>query len=395
MEEKCMIQIVEKWLKRISFTAGIATLAFLTACSKNAESTSSGKSGGARPPVPVVTATVLQRDIPVQIQSVGTVEPFTLVTVRPQITGIIDKVHFQEGAEVKAGDLLVTLDATPWIAALNQAQANLQRDEARLVNAKLDFLRTSNLFEGRIASEQDFQAAEAAFRAAESTVVADQALVTNALVNLGYTQIRSPIDGRTGLLAVKAGNVVKAPDDRVVTITQIKPAYVSFSVPEPHLAAIRARAAEHELSVAAFPPGETNLTQSGTLTFIDNRVNTNTGTILLRATFPNDKQVLWPGQFVQTVLTLSNLVNATVVPTPAIQNGQAGEFVYVVSQEQTVELRPVKRSVAYDGFTVVLGDVRPGELVVTDGHLRLTPDAKVTVKGSDDAASPTNSVAAQ
>lgn len=376
------------------FAAGLTCVAALmsaVSCSRSADSKPAG--GAGRPPVPVVVATAIQRDVPMQIQSVGNVEPFTLVTVRPQITGRIQEVHFEEGQEVKAGDLLVTLDPAPWQAALNQAKANLQRDEARLLNARLEFQRASNLFAARIASEQDFQTAEANFRAAEGTVLADMAALTNAQVNLGYTEIRSPIDGRTGLLSAKAGNVIKAPDDPVVTITKIRPAYVAFSVPEPYLPAIRRRAAEAELPVRAFPPGHTNSAELGRLTFIDNRVSTNTGTILLRATFENANQVLWPGQFVQTVLTLSNLVNVTAVPTPAVQNGQNGEFVFVIRPDQTADARPVKTSIRHQGFATILSGVNPGETVVTDGQLRLTPNTKVTIKGSEGSAPPTNSVA--
>jgi len=368
----------------------VAGAAALVSCSRSNDAKTTAP---VRSAVPVVVATAVQKTIPVEIQSVGNVEPFTLVAVRPQITGIIEKVHFEEGQEVKAGDLLVTLDAAPWRAALNQAQASLQRDQARLLNARLEFQRTSNLFASQIASEQDFQTAEATFRAAESTVAADAAAVTNTLVNLGYTEIRSPIAGRTGLLSAKAGNVVKAPDDPIVTITQIRPAFVVFSVPESHLPAIRQRAAESTLSVRAFPPGETNSRAVGKLSFIDNRVNTNTGTILLRATFDNADHVLWPGQFVQTILTLSNLVNVTAVPTPAVQNGQNGEFVFIVRDDRTAETRAVRTGVAYDGFTSVLSGVRTGETVVTDGHLRLTPNARVSIKGPDENASQTNSVA--
>jgi membrane fusion protein, multidrug efflux system len=207
------------------------------ACSKKGDQ----KAVSARPPVPVTVAQAFQTNVPVEIFSVGNVQPVSLVTVRPQVTGKIKQVHFTEGQDVNAGDLLITLDASSWEAAVNQARANLKRDEAQLFSARLEFQRASNLFASRIASEQDFQTAEAAYLAAESTAHADAAAVSNAMVNLSYTELRAPIDGRTGTLAVKAGNVVKAPDDAVVTITTLRPAEVAFGVPEQHLLAIRRR----------------------------------------------------------------------------------------------------------------------------------------------------------
>ncbi|MBC8094455.1 MAG: efflux RND transporter periplasmic adaptor subunit [Akkermansiaceae bacterium] len=359
----------------------------LTSCSRSGDAT---KPAVDRPAVPVTVARAVQRDVPVQIQAVGNVEPFSMVAVRPQITGKIQEIHFEEGRDVKAGDLLVTLETSSWAAALNQANANLKRDEAQWLNARLEFQRASNLFASKIASQQDYQSAEANLLAAESTVQAAAAAVTNAMVNLSYAEIRSPIDGRTGLLGVKAGNVVKAPDDVLVTITQIRPAYVAFAVPEQHLSSIRRRSGEAELPVLAFAPGETSQAAQGKLTFIDNRVNTDTGTVLLRATFENSNLVLWPGQFVQTILTLSNVFNAIVVPTPVVQNGQNGEFVFVVKADETVEARPVKSGVAYRGTTTILSGLAAGETVVADGHLRLTPNARVTIKASSDDASPTN-----
>jgi multidrug efflux system membrane fusion protein len=278
----------------------------------------------------VLAARATSQDVPVEIRGIGTVQAYSTVAVRPQITGPIVQVHFQEGKEVKAGELLFTIDPRPWEAALNQSIANLKRDQAQLINARLQFERTKNLFESKIASQQDFDTAEANFHAAESTVLADSAAMTNAQLSLDYTSIRAPIEGRTGSLAVKQGNVVKAPDDVLVTITQIRPVYVAFAVPEHQLPAIQARSSESALPVQAFAPGDADHKALGELTFIDNTVDTNTGTILLKGTFANTNNVLWPGQFVETSLTLSNLVQATVVPSQAVQAGQNGEFIFVV-----------------------------------------------------------------
>ncbi len=357
-----------------------ALLAVFTGCSREAQR----KAPAPRPSVPVTVARAFQTNVPVEIPSIGNVQPVSFVTVRPQVTGKIQRVHFTEGQDVKAGDLLVTLDPSSWQAAVNQAKANLKRDEAQLLSARLEFQRTSNLFASKIASEQDYQTAEATFMAAESLVQADLAALSNAMVSLDYTEIRAPIDGRTGALAVKAGNVVKAPDDAVVTITTLRPAEVAFGIPEQHLLAIRQQAAKNVIAVRAFASSHRSAVAQGVLTFIDNSVNMTTGTILLKARFENSDLVLWPGQFVETVLTLSNLVDVVVVPTPAVQNGQKGEFVFVVNSDSIAEMRPVKTSVAHAGFTAIMDGVSHGETVITDGHLRVTPGGKVTIKSASD-----------
>jgi multidrug efflux system membrane fusion protein len=362
-----------------------------TSCSQKTTAPGGEKSSpptGA-PAVPVLVAQATRRDVPVEIQGVGTVQAYSFVSIRSQVTDKIVKVHFREGQEMKAGDLLFTLDPGPFEAALNQAKANLQRDEAQMVNGRLSFERTSNLFASKIASQADYDSAEATYQSAQSTVVADQAAITNAQVNLDYTAIRSPIDGRTGNLTVKEGNVVKSPDDVLVTLTQIRPIYVAFAVPEQYLPAIRRRASESTLPVQAFGSGDTNDLAQGDLTFIDNTVDTNTGTILLKATFANTTSVLWPGQFVQATLTLSNLVGVTVVPSQSVQAGQNGEFIFVVKPDQTVEARPVVAGLAYDGAQVIDRGLQPGETVVTDGQVRLKSGAKVEAKAAE---SGTNSV---
>jgi membrane fusion protein, multidrug efflux system len=343
--------------------------------------------------VPVAVANAVAQDVPVELQAIGTVQAFSTVLVRPQITGPIMEVHFQEGEEVKTGDLLFSLDQRPWQAALNQAMANLKRDEAQLINARLQFERTSNLFESKIASQQDFDTAEATYRAAEGTVQADSAAITNAQVSLDYTTIRAPIEGRTGSPAVKKGNVVKAPDDVLVTITQIHPIYVAFAVPEQNLPVIRQRSSEAVLPVEAFTPGDSGPRPQGDLSFINNMVDTNTGMILLKATFANTNSVLWPGQFVQVSVTLSNLEHATVVPSQAVQAGQHGEYIFVVKPDATVEPRPVLAGITYEGLRVISGGLRPGEVVVTDGQLRLTNGASVSIKTPAATGAATNSVA--
>ncbi|MGN6555454.1 MAG: efflux RND transporter periplasmic adaptor subunit [Verrucomicrobiota bacterium] len=365
---------------------GLCAALVVTSCSRDSSKDSKPK----KAPVPVVVGVAKTQDVSVEIEAIGAVRAYSTVSVRPQITGPIIDVHFKEGEEVRAGDLLFSLDPRPWEAALNQAQANLKRDEAQMINARLQFERTSNLFESKIASQQDYDSAEATYLAAQSTAMADNAAITNAQVNLGYTQIRAPIDGRTGSVDVKRGNVVKAPDDVLVTITQMRPIYVAFAVPEQELPAIRNRSRETTLPVKAFAPGDTDHPALGELTFIDNTVDTNTGTILLKATFANADHVLWPGQFVRTSLILSNLVQAVVVPSQAVQAGQSGEFVFVVKPDSAVELRPVTAGVMRDGWRVIQHGIKPGETVVTDGQLRLTPGAKIKPSVLEGNSSSTN-----
>lgn len=363
----------------VTFMAGLAAALLIGSCSR--ESAAKGRPG-AGAAVPVLIARAESRDVPMEIDAIGTVRAYSVVSIRSQITGPITEVHFDEGQEVRAGDLLFTIDPRPYEAALNQARASLFRDEAQLVSARLQFERTSNLFESKIASRQDYDAAEASYRALEGTVQVDHAAISNAQVSLSYTAIRSPIDGRTGNLNVKKGNVVKAPDDVLLTITQVHPIYVAFAVPEQNLPEIRREARAATLRVTATASGDTNQEAVGTLTFINNMVDTNTGTILLKATFPNTDNALWPGAFVDVSLTLSNRAQATVVPSQAVQTGQDGQFVFVVQADRTVVARPVTTSIAYDGQTVVDNGVRPGETVVTDGQLRLVPGARVDIKTS-------------
>jgi multidrug efflux system membrane fusion protein len=330
------------------------------------------------PPVPVVVARAEARDVPVELRNVGNVEAFSTVTIRSQITGQITKIHFREGQEVKAGDLLFTIDPRPSEGSLKQAQADLKRDQAQLVSVKLEFERAKKLLENAIGSRDDYDKAEAAFHALEATIMADEASVSRARLQVEFTSIRSPIDGRTGNLMVKEGNIVKAPDDFLVTINQVHPIYITFSVPEQELPAIRQRLKESPLIVEGEVPGEIGEPVRGELTFIDNVVDTTTGRIKLKAVFSNTNDVLWPGQFLQTKLILRTLNHATVVPDQAIQSSQTGEFVFVVKADSTVQKRPVVVGLSRRGTTVVENGVQAGETVVTDGQLRLKDGSSVT-----------------
>ena len=258
-------------------------------------------------------------------------------------------------------------------AALDAADAALSRDAAQMRNAKIQFDREQKLFEQKLVSQDEFDTSRAALDALTGTVAADQAAVTNAQLNLEFTAIRAPFDGVTGSLQFHEGNVVKAPDDTLLTINQLQPIYVNFAVPEQYLPEIQKQMRERTLKVSVTFQNMTGAPPQGDLTFIDNSVDETTGTILLKATFPNEDNVLWPGQFVQVTLTLSELTNAVVVPSQAVQTGQNGQFIYVVNSDQTVAERPVKTGITFDGKTVVESGVKNGETVVTDGQLRLEP----------------------
>ena len=366
-----------------------------------------GCSGGAKKGAggagaPVLVAQAVETNVPVLINPppVGHVMPYSTVTIRPQVGGVLSRVHFQEGQEVKKGDLLFTIDPRPTQAALDAARAAQARDQALLENAKIQFTREQKLFEQKLVSQDEFDTSKAGLDTLAGTVAADQAAITNAGLNLEFTGIRAPFDGRTGSLQFHEGNVVKAPDDTLLTINQIHPIYVAFAVPEQYLPEIKREMREKTLKVMATfqnmdaPP-------QGELTFIDNAVDTTTGTIQLKATFPNEDNALWPGQFVQVALTLSELTNAIVVPSQAVQTGQNGQFVYVVKTrqtlgeepEQTAEERPVTIGITYQGGTVVQQGLKAGETVVTDGQLRLAPGVKASIKTPEAAGLSTNATA--
>lgn len=339
--------------------------------------------------VPVLVSHAEAEDVNVELRNIGNVEAYSTVTIRSQVTGQITKVHFREGDEVKLGDLLFDIDSRPAEGALRQAQADLKRDQAQLSGAKLEFEREKKLLEHSIASRDDYEKSQATFEALQGTVMADEAAVNRARLILEFTKIRSPINGRTGNLLVKEGNIVKAPDDAMVTINQVQPIYVTFSTPEQDLSAIRQRLRDSKLWVQVEAPGDNAEAPRGEVSFIDNAVDTTTGRIKLKATFANTNNLLWPGQFVQTKLTLRTLTNATVAPARAIQSSQNGDFVFVVKPDSTVQKRPIVAGLSRAGKTVIENGLRPGELVVTDGQLRLREGS--LIKAQQESAVPSQS----
>jgi multidrug efflux system membrane fusion protein len=354
-----------------------ALLLFALGCSnKGAVQAAKPQQAGA----PVRVATVSSRTMPVELQAIGNVEAISSVSIKAQISGQLMAVHFKEGDFVKKGQLLFTIDRAPFEAALRQAEGTLAKDEAQALNTKLDAERYQGLGRQGVVSKQQVDAAGSAANAMAATVAADKAAVETAKINLEYTRIYSPINGRTGTIGVKEGNLVKANDVPIlVTINQIEPIYVSFAIPEQQLAELKQYSTAKTLKVDAAPQGSSQHFQ-GRLTFIDNSVDLTTGTIKLKATFDNAAHMLWPGQFADVKLTLKSQPNAIVIPTAALQTSQNGTFVFVVNQDLTAQPQPVKVGWNVGEDTVIASGLQPGQRVVTDGQLRLTPGAKVDIK---------------
>ena len=330
--------------------------------------------------VPVTVGTATQKTVPVEVRAIGTVEAFSTVTVKSQIDGALEKADFSQGEDVRKGQLLYTIDRTPFEVALHQAEANLARDSAQAKNAQVQSERYATLEREGVVSKDQYDTFRTNAAALDATVRADQATIENAKINLGYCSIYAPMDGRTGSLLVQPGNLVKNNDTSLVVINQIAPIYVDFSVPEKYLAQVRSYQTRGRLRVSAIIPGQENRPLQGTLEFINNTVDSGTGTILLKGTFSNEEKRLWPGQFVNVILDLSALSNATVVPSQAVQTGQGGQYVFVVKPDHSVDMRPVTSGETIGDVTVIDKGVEPGAVVVTDGQLMLFPGAKVMIR---------------
>ena len=330
--------------------------------------------------VPVTVAVAQQKDVPVQIRAIGRVQPLATVEVHALATGQLTNVWFREGQDVRKGERLFTIDPRPYQADLAQATANLARDEAQLRNAEANAARYADLVKKDYVTKEEYDKFTSTAAAARAVVAADRAAVQTAQLQLSYCDIRAPMDGRTGSLQVHIGNIVHANDPNpIVVINQITPVYVQFAVPETQLTQLRARAGS-DLPVTAMSQQGSATLATGKLTFIDNAVDASTGTITLKATFANENRSLWPGQFVTVAVTLQDRPNAVVVPSQAVQSGQRGQYIYVVKQDKSVEMRPVKVGESDEEQAVILAGINVGETVVTDGQLRLTPKSKVDVK---------------
>jgi multidrug efflux system membrane fusion protein len=330
--------------------------------------------------VPVTVGKVTQKSVPVQVEVIGNVEAYSNVSVRAQMAGEIERAYFTQGQDVKKGDLLFTLDRRPFQAALNQLEANLERDQAQLANAHAQAERNAKLFQAGIISKDQYDTFRTNAQAEEATVRADQAAIENAKINLSYCSIYSPLDGRTGSYQIYPGNIAKENDTVLVVINQVHPIYVTFAVPEQYLAVVKDYQARGPLGVEATVPNDSHPPSLGQLTFIDNAVDTATGTIKMRATFPNPDNRLWPGQFVNVAMRLTVQPNACLVPSQAVQTGPMGKYLFVVKADGKADLRPVVVGETVGEETVIEKGVAPGETVVTDGQLLLAPGSMVEIK---------------
>src|SRR5688572_21391850 len=342
-----------------------------------------GGAGGARSreAVPVLVATAVQKAVPVQLRAVGNVEPFTTVSIKSQVTGVLMEAHFKEGQDVKKGQQLFTIDPRPFEAALRQAEANMQRDNAQLKNLREQVRRYAELVEKQYVSREQYDLIKTNADAAEAVVEADKAAVENAKVQLSYCYIYSPVSGRVGSLLVNEGNLVRVNDGApLVIINQINPINVTFGVPEQHLADLKRHMAASRLKVDARFPSDEGRPEQGLLAFVDNAVDRSTGTVKLKGEFTNQERRLWPGQFVNVALTLMTQGDAVVVPSEAVQVGQEGQHVFVVKADKRVEVRPVTIGSTSEGSAIIAKGLAVGEQVVREGQFLLGPESRVEIR---------------
>lgn len=330
--------------------------------------------------VPVRVAKAVEKTVPIDLTAIGTSEAYAAVSVKSQVNGIIQQVHFTQGDIVNKGELLFTLDARPFQAALEQAQATLARDKAQADLDEVQARRYEALFQAGVAAKEQLDTFQATAGAQAAAVRADQSAVEAARLQVEYCSIYAPIEGRTGAVGATAGNTVKQNDLPIlVVINQISPIYMDFAIPEQYLGAVKKYMAGGRLAIQATPYGET-VPETGYLSFIDNNVDNTTGTVKLKGTFANAERRLWPGQFSTVALRLSEQEDATVVPSQAVQTGQSNDYLFVIKADSTAEQRVVKVARTIGGESVIASGVSPGETVVIDGQLRLIPGIKVHVQ---------------
>jgi membrane fusion protein, multidrug efflux system len=327
--------------------------------------------------VPVVVSKVGRSSFPVELRAIGTGQAFKTVSIESQIAAIVKEVHYRQGQSIHQGDLLITLDKSPLLAALAQSEAALARDKAQAQLSEAELRRYSELDKQGIISKQQYEQSLATSAATQATVKADEAAIQTAKIELSYCSIYAPISGVAGAQLVYPGATVKANDLPVlVVINQVSPIYVDFAVPQQYLGSIKSFMARSHLGVQATPPGD-SVAEKGVLTFVNNTVDTSTGTIHLLASFPNTDQRLWPGQFSNVLLRLNEEQNVLVIPSQAVQTGQQGDYVFVTKPDMTVEVRQVKVGQSVNNQTQVLQGISDGETVVIDGQVRLVPGTKV------------------
>ncbi len=350
----------------------VPLLCLLASCARKAPP------AAAPPAVPVVIATAVEKTVPIQVPTVGTVQAYATVSIKSQVDGPILTVHFTDGQYVKAGDLLFSIDPRPFQAALDQAQANLAKDQAQLENARKQLERNVSVVEKGYVSQEQYDQAVANVGIYKASLAGDNAAIETARLQLQYCSIRAPLDGRMGASLIDAGNLVKANDTNpMAVVNQVQPIYVTFYVPQRYLTEVRDRMAAGKVEVEATIPRRPGPPARGALTFLDNSISTSTGMIQLRGTFANEDTSLWPGQFVNVVMTLSQQPNSIVIPSQAVQTGQQGQSVFVVKEDMTVESRPVTIGTRVGNDQVIDKGLKAGERVVTDGQLRLTDGTRV------------------
>lgn len=363
------------FIRSISMVVTLAVISWAGGCGKQETAAPDAAA------IPVLATEAVVMDIPMEIKTIGRVEAYNTVSMTARVGGQLVKVGFEEGENVNKGDLLFQIDPRPYESALSQAQANLERDQTRLEKAETDVARYKELVQKDYVTKQDYDQVVATAAEAKATVKADSAIVQNARLNLEYCTISAPISGRTGNLNVKLGNLITANSSNpLVTLNQIAPIYAAFTIPEQYLSEVRLRSRDEQLSVWAVVPTDSTRIFEGLLTFIDNTVNTNTGTIMLKATFPNKDHALWPGQYVRIGLVLGKHLNATVIPLTAVQSSQDRNYVYVIAPGDTVQMRPVEEGPVFQDKIVITKGVSAGERVVTDGQLMLRPGSKIMLR---------------
>ena len=336
------------------------------------------------PGIPVTAGVVATADVPVFLNAIGTVQAFNMVTIKSRVDGQIVKIAFAEGQDVRAGDPLIQIDPRPFQAMLDQALANQEKDQANLANAQRNLARDAALLKSNLAvSQQQYENDRATVATNQALVDGDKAAVETARLNLGFADIRAPIDGRLGIRMVDAGNMVRATDSTgLVTISQLKPIFVSFTMPQENLHKIHEKQAGGDLTVHAYGSDNKTALAEGKLTVIDNAIDQPTGTIRLKATFANTDERLWPGEFVNVRLILSVRKGAPTVPAQTVQAGPTGQYAYVIKEDGTVERRPVEVAAVQDGLAVISKGLSPGDRVVVEGQYRLTNGARVKVEGT-------------
>lgn len=366
----------------------LATLIGLSGCDRLQPP--AGAAGPARqPPAPVTIAAAVEKDMPLELHAIGRVQPFTTVTVKPQVSGQLAQTHFVHGQDVKTGDLLFTIDSRPFQTALEQAQATLEKNIALMNDALIEAEWQENLQERGLGTQRESQNKRALAESLKAAVAADRAALAKARLDLEYCSIRAPGDGRAGEILAHPGNVVSANETALVVLNQLSPIYVSFSLPERELGRIKRAQSTGDLQVRVEIPGEEQAeNEVGVLSFIDNAVDSATGMISLKGTFANANHWLWPGQFVNVTLTLGTRRGAVVVPSAAVQTSQAGQYVFVISEDLVAESRPVVPGFAVGEETIIETGLRAGERVVTDGHLRVTHGTRVVVREPADVGQP-------